>query len=104
MTALYTSVFLCFFFFSVFEKDQLTKLCKNTISKLGSNFENISGLGWAPEKSQNFSDDVVWWEASLSTPPPLPHPHSYNKQKFIKMTNLLILRLSSVVKEFLLTG
>ena len=74
MTALYTSVFLCFFFFSVFEKDQLTKLCKNTISKLGSNFENISGLGWAPEKSQNFSDDVVWWEASLSTPPPPPPP------------------------------
>ena len=104
MTALYTSVFLCFFF-SVFEKDQLTKLCKNTISKFGSNFENISGLGWGPEKSQNFSDDVVWWEASLSTPPPpLPHPHSYNKQTFIKMTNLLILRLFSVVEEFLLTG
>ena len=47
------------FFFSVFEKDQLTTLCKKTISKLGSNFENISGLGWGPEKSRNFSDDVV---------------------------------------------
>ena len=59
------------FFFSVFEKDQLTTLCKKkTISKLGSNFENISGLGWGPEKSRNFSDDVVWWEASLFT-----HPH-----------------------------
>ena len=60
MTALYTAVFLCLFvFFSVFEKDQLTTLCKKTISKLGSNFENISGLGWGPEKSRNFSDDVV---------------------------------------------
>lgn len=68
MTALYTAVFLCLFFFlSVFEKDQLTTLCKKTISKLGSNFENISGLGWGPEKSRNFSDDVVWWEASLFT-------------------------------------
>ena len=59
-----------FFFFSVFEKDQLTKLCKKTIGKLGSNFENISGLGRSPEKSRKFSDDVVWWEASLSTPHP----------------------------------
>lgn len=52
-------VFMFVFFFSVFEKDQLTTLCKKTISKLGSNFENISGLGWGPEKSRNFSDDVV---------------------------------------------
>ena len=35
-------------------------------------------------------------------PPPTPIPH--NKPTFIKMTNLLILRLSSVVEEFLLTG
>ena len=33
-----------------------------------------------------------------------PTPISHNKQTLIKMTNLLILRLSSVVEEFLLTG
>lgn len=88
------------FFFSVFEKDQLTTLCKKKqLVNLDPTLKIYRDLGGVP-KSREIFQTMLCDERQVYSPTPISH----NKQTLIKMTNLLILRLSSVVEEFLLTG
>lgn len=86
---LYTLPCFFVFFFSVLEKDQLTKLCKKSISKLGSNFEKISGLGWGPEKVAKFFRRCCVMRGKFIhlPPPPPPFPIQTNVYQNDRLTD-----------------
>ena len=88
------------FFFSQFlKKTSKPSSVKTQLVNLDSTLKIYRDLGGVP-KSREIFQTMLCDERQVYSPTPISH----NKQTLIKMTNLLILRLSSVVEEFLLTG